>query len=158
MINGIIGGQAVTLNPILRAPSVLNAGAIFNFGAVAASTIITSLRTAADVSGTNSTTAYVNLVNVTSGKGVLLFCSFFGNNGSAACVFAITIDGVPVITGSSGSNALKCAVGCVTALDTTAQTSAVSFEAVPFYTSLKIEYKSDTAASAVGAAAKYRLT
>ena len=154
MINGIIGGQAVTLNPILRAPSALLAGAAYGTSSTAA-TVSASLRTAADVSGTNSTTAYVNLVNATA-KGVFLFCAFYANGAGAVCTCQITIDGVVVYSGATAN--IRVPVGCVSALDTTAQTSSVSFEAVPFYTSLKIEYKSDLAASAVGAAAKYRLT
>lgn len=143
--------------PILRAPSALTAGASYSIGAATAAAVNSSLRTAADVSGTNSTTSFVNLVNVTSGKGVLLFCGFVGNGAGAICTCQITIDGVLVYSGTSGSGGFKCPVGCVTAMDTAAVTSVVSFEAVPFYTSLKIEYKSDTGASAVGCAAKYRL-
>ena len=157
MISGIIGGQSVKNNPILRAPSVLLGAVAIPTGSTTSGTVNTSLRTAAEVSATQSTTSNADLVNV-SGKGVLLFCAFHSGANIANCVGTITIDGVVVYNAvSSGINSLKCPVGVVTALDTTATTSTVSFEAVPFYTSLRIQYRSDSGGNTVGAAAKYRL-
>ncbi|WP_196301716.1 hypothetical protein, partial [Streptococcus pneumoniae] len=87
---------------------------------------------------------------------VLLFTAFHSGTNSGSCVGTITIDGVVVYSaGSTGTNALKCPVGCVTALDNTAGTSTVGFEAIPFYTSLRIQYKSSVGAVLVGAACKY---
>lgn len=158
MLLAALAEQSVRLNPVLRPPSALTAAASIPTGTTTSATVNTCLRTAADVSATQSTTSNTNLVNVT-GKGVLLFCAFHSGANVAGCVGTITIDGVVVYNaGNSGPNALKCPVGCVTALDAVAVTSTVSFEAVPFYTSLLIQYRSDTAANTVGAAAKYRLT
>lgn len=158
MISGIIGGQAVKNNPVLRVPSAITASKAITTGATTSTQVNTSLATAADVSATQSTTTDANLVNVTSGKGVLLFCAFHSGTNGANCVGTIIIDGVTVFSlVSSGVNSLICPVGCVTALDNTAGTSTVSFEAIPFYSSLVIKYKSSVGAVLVGAAAKYRL-
>ena len=158
MISGILGAQAVNNNPILRPPSALTASTSIATGTGSPTTIAGWLGTAADVSSTQTTTSNVDLVNVT-GKGVCLFCAFYVGNTANACVGTITIDGTIVYNaGSTGTTAkLRTPVGCVSALDTASGRATISFEAVPFNVSLRIQYRSDTAALAVGAAAKYRL-
>lgn len=152
-INSKIAGS-----PLTSAPSAITAAKSIATGATTSTQINTSLATAADVSATQSTTTDANLVNITA-KGVLLFAAFHSGTNGGSCVGTITIDGVVVYSaGSTGANALKCPVGCVTALDNTAGTSTVGFEAIPFYTSLRIQYKSSVDAVLVGAACKYRLT
>lgn len=157
MLDGILAGNGIKLNPLLRAPSALTAAKAIPTGATTSTQVNTSLNTAADVSATQSTTTDANLVNV-SGKGVLLFCAFHSGANVASCVGTIIIDGVTVLSlVSTGVNALICPVGCVTAIDNTAGTSTVGFEAIPFYSSLQIKYKSSSGGNLVGAACKYRL-
>ena len=158
MITAILAGQAVLLNPVLRAPSAITAGAGAFTGVSTSAAVIICLGTAADVSATQSTITNADLVNI-SGKGVVLFCAFISGTSSGSCVGTITIDGVIVYNaGSSGANKAKAPIGCISAIDPVNSFSTISFEAVPFYSSLRIQYRSDTAAIIVGAAAKYRLS
>ena len=158
MINAIIAGQAVALSPLLRVPSQLFGSAARAVATTTSTAINAALGQAAQVSAVQTTTSNATLLNVT-GKGVLLFCAFHNGNAGASCVGTITIDGVVVYNAvTTTAQAISCAAGWVSALDGAAGTSTFGFEAIPFASSLLIQYRSDTAAQQVGAAAKYRLS
>lgn len=158
MLNAIIAGQAVGLSPLLRPPSQLFGSAPRAFSSTTSSAINIALGQAAQVNAVQTTTSNATLLTVT-GKGVLLFCAFHNGNAGAQCIGTVTIDGVVVYNAvASGYSSIACAAGWVSAVDGAAGTSTFGFEAIPFLSSLLIQYKSDTASQQVGAAAKYRLS
>lgn len=148
----------IASSPLTSAPSQLFGSVGLLTGATTSTAVNSALQCAAEVSATQSTTTNANLLNVT-GKGVLTFCAFHSGTNAGSCVGTITIDGVVVYNAvSTGVGTLKCPVGVVNALDPiTNVNSNVGFEAVPFYTSCLIQYKSSVGGVLVGAACKYRM-
>lgn len=116
---------------------------------------------AAETQATSSSGTYADVINI-SGRGVLLFCAFHSDSpfGTSA-ELTITIDGAgtpqlnAVATG--GANTMRCPVGALSAVDTTNWRASVTFDAVYFSTSCRVQLRRDSGSGTASCALKYRL-
>jgi hypothetical protein len=143
----LISSRAAESSPLLSAP-MLN-------GVVTAVTAST-LGGAFDIVGitqssSTTSTTYSTALTVT-GQGVLNFASVASSGSTHAASIKITIDGVAVFEGGTGTRQSLCPVGAYI------PGTAVALDQVPFKTSLLIEHKIANSASNSVAFYKYRKT
>lgn len=151
--------QRTALSPQIKPPATLYATREITASGYSTANLLTALGTAAEVNGTTTSSSNVDLVNVASGKGVLLFCAFSGSFSIDVCEVTITIDGTTVLNAvQATATGIRAPVGAITSLDTTNHRASITFESIAFNTSLRIQYRRASGSGvAVFAAAKYRL-
>ena len=115
---------------------------------------------AAETQATSTSGTYADVINI-SGRGVLLFCAFHGDSvGTTSAELTITIDGAAtpqlnaVATGGAG---MRCPVGALSAVDTTNWRASVTFDAVYFSTSCRVQLRRASGSGTASCALKYRL-
>lgn len=153
--SGIVALQA---NAIIRPPSQLFASRNISCASLTVAQIEAMLGHAAEVAAATSSTSLQTLGGAQiNGSGVLLFGAVYADTADMAVV-NVTIDGTLVCNVTTGVNGMRVFAGNVGAIDTTNQRCVPSFEAIPFRTSLLVQYRTVSGfANGAGCAIKYRL-
>ena len=115
---------------------------------------------AAETQATSSSGTYADVINI-SGRGVLLFCAFHGDSaGTTSAELTITIDGAgtPQLNAvATGGASMRCPVGAFSAVDTTNWRASVTFDAVYFSTSCRVQLRRASGSGTASCALKYRM-
>ena len=115
---------------------------------------------AAETQATSTSGTYADVINI-SGRGVLMFCAFHSDStfGTSA-ELTITIDGAgtPQLNAvATGASTMRCPVGALSAVDTTNWRASVTFDAVYFSTSCRVQLRRASGSGTASCALKYRL-
>lgn len=159
MLPGIFNAaQKTQLSPLVKPPATLACARELTLpSGISAANLLTMMGSAAELQATSTSSSYADVVNISSGKGVVEFCAFGADGAATQAEVTITIDGTTVVNAVATTGAgLRVPVGAVSNIDGTNFRASVALGAVAYNTSLRVQLRRSSGAATVSCFLKYR--
>ena len=147
--------QRTALSGPIKPPTQLFCSREVSLPSINTSNTLASLGSAAETQSTSTSSTYADVVNISSGRGIIQFAAFGGDGGATQAEVTITIDGVTVVNAVNSGVGLRAAIGAISNVDGTNFRACIALGYVPYTKSFRYQLKRAAGGASASAFLKY---
>lgn len=148
--------QNIALSPVQLPPSTIACTRELALpSAISTANLLAMMGSAADVQSTSTSSTYADVVNISSGRGIIQFAAFGGDGGATQAEVTITIDGVTVVNAVNSGVGLRAAIGAISNVDGTNFRACIALGYVPYTKSFRYQLRRAAGGASASAFLKY---
>lgn len=148
--------QRTALSPVQLPPSTIAVTRELTLpSGISTANLLAMMGSAAEVQSTSTSSTYADVVNISSGRGIIQFAAFGGNGGVTQAEVTITIDGVAVVSAVDSGIGLRAAIGAISNVDGTNFLACISLGFVPYTKSFRYQLRRSAGNASASAFLKY---